>query len=253
MNRPIRVAAWVASLAACALGCTPSSDNANGGLVNSSWTVQTINGVAVNPAAPPTMTFAQDATVGGNASCNRYSGPFRTDGDRISIGDVSMTQMLCEADAQETAFLAALRGAQIWRLTPTGDLEIGGLSAIVAAPGIAEAPPLPGPTGLGGTSWDLVEMGNTADLARIVPTIEFAADGIVSGSTGCNTFSGTYSTDGETLGIGTLATTKIGCDRPASAVEAEYLRALTGITSWSIESDGHLLLGGVIPLRYTPR
>lgn len=255
MNRPIRVIAWVALLAAFALGCTPWSDNANGGLVNTSWTVRTINGVAVNPAAPPTMSFAQDATVGGSASCNRYSGPFRTDGDRISIGDVSMTQMLCEgeANAQEAAFLGALRAAQTWRLTQTGELEIGGVSGIVAAPGIAEAPPPPDPTGLGGTSWNLVAMGNTADLARTVPTIEFGADGSVSGFAACNTFSGTFTTDGQAIALGALATTKMACERPASAVEAEYLQALSGVTTWSIEPDGRLLLGGAVPLRYAPR
>jgi heat shock protein HslJ len=243
-------------LAAASAGCTLASDNANGGLVNSSWTVRTINGVAVNPAAPPTMTFAQDGTVGGSTSCNQYSGPFRTDGDQISIGDVSMTQMLCEgeANAQETAFLGALRAAQTWRLTQTGDLELGGVSAIVAAPGIAELPRPPDPgAGLGGTSWDLVEMGPTADFARIVPTIEFGADGTVSGFAGCNTFSGSYTTDGDRLVLGPLATTEMGCERPASAVEAEYLQALSGLTTWSIGTDRRLHLGGALPLRYTPR
>jgi len=256
MIRRIRAAAGVVLIACLALACTPASDNANGGLVNTSWSVTTINGVAVRPDARPTMTFAQDGTVAGSASCNQYSGPFRTDGDRISLGDIASTMMMCQGEvgAQETAFLGALQAAQTWRLTPAGELEIGGVGSIVAGPGIAEGPPPPDPAEwLGGTSWDLVEMGTTADFAQIVPTIEFGADGGVSGFAACNTFSGTFTIDGPTVALGPLATTKMACERPASAVEAEYLGALSGVATWSIEPDGRLLLGGQVPLRFTRR
>jgi heat shock protein HslJ len=163
--------------------------------------------------------------------------------------------MLCDGEvgAQETAFLGAMRASETWRITESGDLEIGGVGTIVAGPGIAEGPPPDQAIGLGGTSWDLVEMGRTADFARIVPTIEFGADGSVSGFAACNTFSGTFTTDGRTIALGPLATTKMGCERPASAVEAEYLQALSGVRSWSIEPDGRLLLRDAVPPRYTPR
>ena len=256
MIRRIRAAAGLASIACLALGCTPWSDNANGGLVNTSWTVTTINGVAVLPAARPTLTFAQDATVGGSASCNQYSGPFRTDGDRISIGDVASTMMMCQGEigAQEAAFLGALRAVQTWRLTPAGDLELGGVGSIVAAPGIAEGPPpVDQAVGLAGTRWDLVEMGGTADFARIVPTMEFGQDGAISGFAACNSFSGSFTLDGEAITLGPIVSTKMACERPASAVEAEYLAALSGVSTWSIDADGRLLLDGPVPLRFTRR
>ncbi len=256
MIRPI-VATTGALLVAClALGCTPGSDNASGGLVNTSWTVKTINSVAVLPAARPTLTFAQDATVGGSAGCNQYSGPFRTDGDRISIGDVASTMMMCQGEigAQETAFLGALRAVQTWRQTPAGDLELGGVGSIVAAPGIAEGPPPVDPAvGLAGTRWGLAEMGSTADFARIVPTIEFGRDGAISGLAGCNSFSGSFTLDGEAITLGPIVSTKMACEPPASAVEAEYLAALSGVATWSIDADGRLLLAGPVPLRFTPR
>lgn len=256
MNHPTRIAVALALLAliaaACALPAATSAPQA--GLVDTTWTVKTINGVAVLPAARPTLTFAADGTVAGSASCNQYSGPFRTDGDRITIGDLASTMMLCQGEigAQETAFLGALRAGQTWRITEAGDLEIGGVGSIVAGPGIAEGPPDPA-IGLGGTSWNLAGMGETADFARIVPTIEFGADGSVSGFAACNAFSGTYTTAGGTIALGPLATTKMACERPASAVETEYLEALSGVSTWSIESDGRLTLGGPVPLRFTQR
>jgi heat shock protein HslJ len=256
MNRPTWIAVVLVCLAIVVAACAtaPATNVSQDGLVNTTWTVKTINGVAVLPAARPTLTFAQDGTVGGSASCNQYSGPFRLDGDRIAIGELASTLMLCDGEvgAQETAFLGALRASQTWRISGAGDLEIGGVGAIVAGPGIAEGPPPDQAAGLAGTSWNLAEMGATAAFARIVPTLEFGADGSVSGFAACNTFSGTFTTDGQTIALGPLATTKMGCERPASAVEAEYLQALSGVSSWSIEPDGQLLLGGAVPLRYTP-
>lgn len=86
-------------------------------------------------------------------------------------------------------------------------------------------------------------------LARLLPIIEFGADGTISRFAACNTYTGTYTTDGASLTLGPLATTKIACQRPASAVEAEYLRALSGVTTWAIDLDGRLLLAGSVPLR----
>jgi heat shock protein HslJ len=259
VNRPTRIAIGLtciaALLAACAEAPAPPSD-AHAGLMDTAWTVATIDGTAVVPDAKPTIAFAANGAVSGSAGCNQYSGPYRVEGDRISIGDIASTLMLCDGDrgAQEAAFLGALRGAQAWRVTPEGDLELSGSGTIVASPGIAEAPPSDAPVArLPGTRWDLVEMGNTGDFARIMPTIEFGADGTVSGFAACNMFTGTFATDGDTVTLGPLATTRKLCVRPASAVEEEYLRALSGVTSWSIMPDGHLLLGGTIPLRYRPR
>ena len=148
----------------------------------------------------------------------------------------------------------ALRAVQTWRRTPAGDLELGGVGSIVAAPGIAEGPPpVDQAVGLAGTRWDLVEMGGTADFARIVPTMEFGQDGAISGFAACNSFSGSFTLDGGAITLGPIVSTKMACERPASAVEAEYLAALSGVSTWSIDADGRLLLDGPVPLRFTRR
>ena len=40
------------------------------------------------------------------------------------------------------------------------------------------------------------------------------------------------------LTFGPMATTKMACERPASAVEADYLAALSRVTGWAVEPDG---------------
>ena len=136
--------------------------------------------------------------------------------------------------------------------SPIGSGSLPGASASPSPSGAAE-PASPAPSvGLVGTSWALVEMDDTADFARLVPTIEFG-DGTVSGFAGCNTFTGSYTADESTITIGPLATTKIGCDRPASAVETAYLAGLADAKGWTIGGDGRLSLGGFHLLRFAAR
>lgn len=112
-----------------------AGDNASGGLVGTSWTVESIGGVVVD-AANPTMLFAPEG-LSGNAGCNTYSGSFRTDGDEIEVGELATTRMACpsaELQVQETIFLGALGDAMTWEQTPDGKLILGGAVEIIAEP-----------------------------------------------------------------------------------------------------------------------
>jgi heat shock protein HslJ len=137
LNRVPLLIGLAAMLGGCSL---VGDDTANGGLVDTSWTVLSVAGQATLPDARPTMTFAQDATVSGTGGCNQYTGSFRTDGDRITVGPVSSTLMGCEGQRgqQETAFLAGLQGATTWRQGADGNLVLEGAGEIVAQPGVAE-------------------------------------------------------------------------------------------------------------------
>jgi heat shock protein HslJ len=245
-------------MAAVLVACSPSGDDAaNGGLAFTSWTVISIDGQDTVPEARPTMTFAAGGTVSGSGGCNQYTGKFRTEGDRIAIGQVSSTLMGCDGPRGqvEALFLKALDGAAAWRQTENGQLEIGGALAIAAAPGIAAGssavdPPSEKPAAaLAGTSWILTDLGSMTDFAGLVPTLQFAADGTVAGFTGCNQFHGPYTAVGGDLKIGTLVTTKMACPH-ASEVEGKYLEWLPRASSWSIGGDGRLTLGGPEPLTF---
>ena len=200
------------------------------------------------------MTFGADGQVQGSGGCNSYGGPYKLDGPAIDVGDLASTMMLCQDQsigAQETAFFAALGGAQTWQIEGTGDLVLAGVSQIVAKSAPAE-PSGSAATGVVG-AWNLAEMGPTADFAHLQPTIEFTADGSVSGFAGLQHVQRqSYTTDGAALTFGPLATTRMACQRPGSAVEADYLSALSGVTGWAIEPDGRLLLDGAVP-SVTPR
>ena len=85
----------------------------------------------------------------------------------------------------------------------------------------ADAPLLtyaPGLTELAGTSWAATGINNGKEAVVSMAGTEkatavFGTDGQVSGTGGCNTFSGTYATtDPDGLTFGPLAATANGCE-----------------------------------------
>ncbi|MFP5342753.1 MAG: META domain-containing protein [Candidatus Limnocylindria bacterium] len=124
------------AVGACAI--EPVDDTASGGLVETSWTVVSIDGAPTLPDSPPTLDFTPDG-LSGTTGCNRYGGTFRTERDAFSAVLGVMTEIDCDdpRSAQEAAFVAALAKVDRWRLREDGALELRGASTIVARPAIA--------------------------------------------------------------------------------------------------------------------
>jgi len=97
---------------------------------------------------------------------------------------------------------------------------------------------------LGGTSWTLVSVGGAPVVEGSGPHLTFGVDGNVSGSTGCNSVSGSYAADGPALTFGPLATTRMACEQNLMAQEAAVLEALAAVSGWEIDADGRLHLTG---------
>ena len=128
----------------------------------------------------------------------------------------------------------------------------------------AEAPEL------AGTSWTVTDYALEGSITNVWPdtevTIAFAADGTVSGSTGCNEYSGPYVTDGpydpfeegvpdaadgQAITLGPLAATERACTpQHVMDQEAEFLDLLDRTGRWVIargnldlrSSDGSFLV-----------
>lgn len=110
-------------------------------------------------------------------------------------------------------------------------------------------PPTPSAPPLSGTSWNVISYNNgkggvTSVLAGTMLTTAFGVDGIVSGSSGCNTYSGPYTTQGTSIHIGLLITTQITCAEPAGIMdqETQYLAAMQSATTYQISGDQLKLL-----------
>lgn len=88
-----------------------------------------------------------------------------------------------------------------------------------------------------------INKGGVIDASRL--TLAFDVDGRVSGSGGCNRFTGSYKVAARTVYIAPLAATRRACLGEAlNLQEARYLAALSGEMTASLTPDGALVLEG---------
>jgi heat shock protein HslJ len=95
---------------------------------------------------------------------------------------------------------------------------------------------------LAGTDWRLVSLGPAGGEAGLVAgttvTLKFGEDGRASGSTGCNSYSGTYQVRGDNISIGRLISTRRAClDQNANQQEQRFLSALEAANRFRLASD----------------
>lgn len=118
-----RACSALAAFAACALaaGCTTTAKPVDTRTIVGDWRVERITDKAVLPERAPTVQFAADGQVSGLASCNRFTGTYRVDGRKLSIGDAATTRMMCAEPVmeQEARLLGALRSVESFEFDGT--------------------------------------------------------------------------------------------------------------------------------------
>ncbi len=100
----------------------------------------------------------------------------------------------------------------------------------------ATAAPDTGP--LDGSAWALTAIASRQVPGGATVTLQFA-DGRLSGSDGCNRYSGRYEASGSSISIGGIAVTDMNCASPEGVMEQEqaYLKALATAKSVRFEGD----------------
>ncbi len=92
---------------------------------------------------------------------------------------------------------------------------------------------------LNGSTWVVTAIGARPTLAAGPPTLSFA-ETTVSGSTGCNTFTGAYTRNGDGVTFSRLAVTQMACAGAAMTQETAFTAALTTVAQ--VRSEGSSLL-----------
>jgi heat shock protein HslJ len=106
-------------------------------------------------------------------------------------------------------------------------------------------PPPPAPDPLSGTRWDVVNYNDGVAIVTLIPgttaTLEFGANGQLTGSAGCNTYNATYRVSGNSISISPPGATMRVCPEPAGVMDQEvrFLAALQSSATFRI--DGNLL------------
>ena len=240
----VLAAAAALALAACSAGASPSAEPGAEAVAFEGTTWQLSEYATEGGAAVPvpqlvaaTATFA-DGLVSGNGGCNNYRASYTLDADAIAIGEISGTLIACQgpAGAVETAFFATF--PKMTTVAVEGEtLELTGDGGkLILRFTVAET------ASLTGTLWLANGVNNgrggvESVVAGSELTAVFGEDGKVAGTGGCNTFSGTYTTDGTSISFGPLASTKMACPAEVMSQETAYFAALAASATYAISGD----------------
>jgi heat shock protein HslJ len=207
------------------------------------WTLTGLSGdgglVAPVPSAVVTLEVSE-GSVAGHGGCNTYRGRLHESDGVIAFGPLITTRMACPdigVMEQEQRFLEHL--ARVDGFTQGEgllELRLGDEVLLTLAP-LDKS--LEG-------EWSLVAYNNGRQGVESIPAdMEFTAlfrDGNLAGKAGCNRYVASYAVDGDTLGIGAAAATRMFCMDPPGVMDMEtrYLELLPEVRKYSVR-QGRLL------------
>lgn len=107
-----------------------------------------------------------------------------------------------------------------------------------------------------GTRWSLVAVDGEP-VAQTSPPNDahlqlLAAGGIAAGNSGCNRFSGSFTSEGSSLAFGPIITTRMACADPTlTALESRFLAAMASVDGFEIErGELRLKTGATVALTF---
>jgi len=223
------------ALAACARG-----GGARGPDLDGTWTLVsgTSAGQAIPLVAGRSITLVIDGGSASGRACNQYSGTVTLTGTRIRFSAMAMTEMACEEPMMtaESAYQAAL--AAVDTATRSGDaLTLSGSDAELRfrlEPPVANAD-------LVGTTWTLTTLldGQVASSAVGSPaTLLLAADGSMTGSTGCRPFAARYTLSGSTVTVSGFSANTYACTVLTAPQDQRVAAVLSGQFTFRISGTG---------------
>jgi len=231
MRRPAH--SLLGGLALCvviASGCggedgTPGASAGGAELAGTQWVLD-VSALGVGGAGSVNswISFAR-GSANGNDGCNAFSGSYEADGSKLRFGTLAGTNKACSGPAGEvsrevTTALGRVRAYAI--RDDTLQMKDAGGETVLSY--VANKPGVEG-------DWTVVSVLYDDAIRSVVVdtdlTADFSADGTISGNTGCNSFRGDYTLEGEKLHVGPLTAAKDACPtKEASRQEAGYLAAL---------------------------
>ena len=239
-----------------ALAACGNESSVGGSLKGKSYlsTAVTENGKAKQLAAATRirLQFTDDGRLIADAGCNSMQSPVSTSNGKLSVEDLAMTEMGCDAPrhAQDEWLAKLLQNEPTWKLeADTLTVTSGGTTISLLDRKTAE-PDLP----LEGTRWTLetVITGEIASHQVGAEKVWITFDGErITGSTGCNELQGVVARDNGKLTFGDIATTRRACVGDGATLESALLNTLKGEVTYEIDSNRLKLRAGGNGLDFT--
>lgn len=219
-----------------AASTVPSETSDTNQITDGVWLWQKTSDIVVADPSRYSIAFLPDGALAIRADCNSVGGNYTVTNNQIAIALGATTEVGCPPDSQADEYLANLADAESYRLDEGNLLvKLKNNSGTMVFSKQQNAT-------LTDTNWQITGLviGGDAVASTINGSetpISFGADGVVSGSTGCNAFTGSYTTSGTSLNVGQLATTKKACSQELSGQEQTILDALGNAASYDITGN----------------
>jgi heat shock protein HslJ len=250
-----RIAALATALLVLA-GCVVGAGS--GGQVEGiQWVLDSYLQAGTLAIAPETVfadaTF-ESSRVTGQSGCNSYTALYQAGGRSLRVSQASATLMACPVPVMdfEQTYLQLLQSSRYYTARNDRLTVYNADGAEILIYDAAPKNPLLG-------RWDvdsyLVPPSTVqAPLAGTTLDVVFGIAS-VGGSSGCNTFNGTYGTNGNAVRISPLATTRLACPQDVMDQELAFVGALQGVsfidyrgnTLLLTDRHGHLVVALVRP------
>ena len=249
-------------LAACSGGGAPASPAASGApaapvpatsdALNGRTFVSTgMTGGSLVEGSTVTLRF-EDNHISISAGCNQMSGAYELVDGVLKTGMMITTEMACEPPlmAQDVAIGAFVGDATATLAGDTLTLTKGDVTLTLIDEEVAN------PDGtLEGPRWVVtdVQAGSTVSTVPAGATAALTFDGgTVAVEAGCNSGSGSYTVDGDTITFGPIATTMMLCPDDVMALETAVLAVLQGDATYAIDGDSLRLVNEPNGLHLVP-
>lgn len=236
------VAAAAAETTATALAATSLSIDGATSIDGPTWRLTALRGLdakALHVGEEPVTARFQDGRVSGFSGCNRFFGGYTLDGDRLVIGQLAGSMMMCPEASMtlEHALTSSLAGT--FQFTVAGQT----LTLLRDSKPVLTFEALPPPS-LEGVTWKVTGFNNgrsavVSPLTGTMLSLTFK-DGAITGTAGCNTFRAPYTAGPGTISVGQgVATLRACVGEGVDQQEREFLSALQSATVWTL--DGRML------------
>jgi len=249
----------IAALAALALlvAACSAGPGTGGELQGTTWVLRSYEQNGSLTILPETLYADVDFEVNrvsGFSGCNQFDALYQAGGRTLLISQPAVTLMACDQATMdfEQTYISLLQSSRFYsvrRDTLTIYDALGSESLVFDA---APRNPLLGKWLVGG--FETKPGTVVSPLPGTELDIVFGIAN-VGGSSGCNSFNGTYGTNGNVVRISRLATTQMACAQDVMDQETAFLAALQGAaliesrgTSLNLtDRDGHLVVGLIRP------
>ena len=194
----------------------------------------------------------QDDTITVDAGCNIMGGEYTITDDRLHVGELRQTLMVCEDDLQRQETWVA----EFLRSTPAVSLDDDELtlSSDTVTITFADRSDVADAYSFDGTMWSIASLdGPDGSLTPPVPAYLSVHDGQLHVATGCNNLVAEVEVTGDdivTVGVGAM--TRMACEGDIMAWETALATFLQGELTFDVSDDELVLSNDDTELHLVP-